>query len=333
MVRQHTLTPVDARRDGLLTPTLFTAFLWTVVAGLLVKAFIYSRTAPGAQPIGAPLSLFSTMWVLVGLAAMRRLADRLLARQDITFTAGEVEVRSRLGPLSSRVRLERAEVLDFFVQETVGVLYARTRGRRVKLVWLGTPKQLSDLQGDLRRVFDLGPPARVWLPAGFIKRDEVGRTVLERERAGRLVLGGFGVALLGLGLVTAHAQPGLLVLSALGAFLLGAAFVRRQWLLGPGVLGTRWRFGPWSGARPHRVTELNLTRSTDSDGDHWYTLDAVGPDGTVKLESALNDAEPGAALGEYVATLLALPLNYGEGCEALRPSSRSAPPASESTQR
>ena len=98
------------------------------------------------------------------------------------------------------------------------------------------------------------------------------------------------------------------VATAVDALCLWAAFARDAWVLGRGRVERVRRFGPWSGRRGVRNGTLVASLSTDDDRDDWFTLEARGEGGTLRLARSMNSGPEVLAFARFAAWHSGFPL-------------------------
>lgn len=255
--------------------------------------------------------LFSTL----GLVALFVILRVSLREQSLSMNDEGLEVRTRMGPWARRLVVPRSHVLDVLTDAGTGALSVHTPRGAVTLVSVGSKAALAEAQARLRAMLDLGHLVHTTLPSGFEERPEDGSWVLERVLRGRVWWFLVGV----LGLVAGHSVSSTGVM-ALSAIVLAGAVVREEWVVGPAVLAHRWRVGPFKWSITARLTGLQVQREEDSDGDAWFRLLALGPEGPRVVLRSVHSAEPPATLAEHLAKRAGLRVDYGEGCEVAAPS-------------
>ena len=278
----------------------------SLVLWLLIKGGIALLTGtppdPGREPlefgpslaVGGFLLFWLALWTLGGVLAMRELLLLLWAVDRLAVRAGELEVVRWRGPFRSRREYPRDAIRRIALMPKHDRLVVETDRGTVELSTLGTRDQREQAMLTLRSelgLSDAGAPDEATLPEGWEaiitpegERALVPKLALRRTQA-RLA----GVATAALGLVTVmvgYAAVREWEFIALAALTLAATIAagwgcvwlargRNEWRIGSGRLVLRRRFG----AQVRDLFEarrLELTVSSDSDGDEWFDLEAVG---------------------------------------------------------
>ncbi len=276
--------------------------LWLLIVG--AKSLVTGEPPePGRDPLAVGPSLamglflltWLALWTFGGVAAMHEMLrllwsrDRLLVRQHV------IEVRRRVGWLSSLVRIERSELRGIRRRESGSALIAETRSGAIELTRLGQPAEQERLAAAIREEMKLGksPPLPPALPEEWVAMlaPESGSQVLVKDPATRrrqaMVAWIVTVPVCAVAGVLAHASfngsslLGLTILvgSAALALCWGAgwlSFTRTEWRLEPTRIVQQRRTG--SRVRPlFEGNAIVLDTSTDSDGDVWYGLELIAP--------------------------------------------------------
>lgn len=312
------------------------AVLGVGLVGLLTQSpLLGAEGPPAAGPallVGGFLLVWVAFWTVGGLAAICELLRSIWAQDCIDFESGALLLERRLGPVRFRRRFDRAEIRHVFVRPT-GALVAQVGRAAVTLTDLGSKSQRHDAAEHLRAALGLPQDGSIpdVLPEGWQELSDVaaGPAVvpdLQVRRKQALVvtlIAGVawgGVALLLRAALRGEGQSadtaGSAVLAALLAVL--AMWVssrarwlcrgRHEWRLERGRLVHQRRFG-WAVTELAEVRALELTESEDSDGDHWYTLQAVVPDAArvgkpgrrITIQRTIHDATEPRMLGLYLA--------------------------------
>lgn len=280
----------------------------TVVAALLIRgagAWLSGQPpVPGHASLGpAPtlamgvfLLAWLFFWTLGGLFALRELVRLVWAEDRLVAGPSELLLESRLGPFRSRRRFAADQVCAIRVARRGMVLVADTTSRTVELSRLGTAEEREKAGELLGQELHLGSaggdPDRVELPAGWQETlTPEGTAVLVpdlKTRARQAFAVGFAafVASVVALLLTAGATrslrllPPAIVTAALSAGLIAGtvwlARGRMEWRLGSGRIVLQRRYGG-SVRELFEATRLELTISSDSDGDQWFELEGVAP--------------------------------------------------------
>ena len=291
-------------------------------------------------PVLVFLAVWLAFWTWGGLAAIWELL-RLLAGSDrFTVRPGTFTLRRVAGPLSRSRSFQAPEVTAVFAEPRRSRLVALVRGEEVVLT-AGTPANVAEwLAGRLRSALGLKEPAiapdagarserEPPVPPGWSAESLPEGGVLlgpPRERSRKVsgcslsiaavVTGAFAASLLlsgrGEGLLR---QPGGITLLlatvtlALDLLCLWAAFARQTWVLRHGSLVRSLRVGAWERRREVRRGALAVDLSTDSDGDDWFSLEARGEGGPVRVARAMNDGPAVLAFARYAAWHTGFPLD------------------------
>ncbi len=96
---------------------------------------------------------------------------------------------------------------------------------------------------------------------------------------------------------------------AVDALCLWAAFARDAWVLTGGRVERVRRIGPWAWRRAVRKGTLVATISTDDDGDDWFTLEARGDGGPLRLTKGMNSGPEVLAFARFAAWHSGFPLD------------------------
>lgn len=288
-----------------------------------------------ALVVGAFLLVWLTLWTIGGIAAFTELL-RLVASEDrVVAGQGRLRVTHRYGPFRSRREIRREELRWIDAAPRTGTLVAETTRATIEISKLGTRQERAELAMALRARLGLAEARdpeheAAVLPEGWQETvTPDGGCVLAPDPAARRtqarVVG--AIALLAAGgalaaVLQAVEDLSFLPLAAmacaaaagLGWAALWLARGRMEWRLGNGSLTLRRRFG--SGARDlFEARSLELTVSSDSDGDEWFSLDALRstepeagrswkrrPAGARRrIARSLNDVVPPRRLGAWLA--------------------------------
>jgi hypothetical protein len=279
--------------------------------------------------VGAFLLIWLAFWTWGGIAAMHELLRLLWAEDRFTVHPRGVTLTRRLGPFRSTRELPREAVRAVYVRLYQTALMAQVGQERLELSTLGTTEERTETAALIREAFTLpdrnGPLPSEALPDSWkeVPAPEGGALLVpdpKRRHGQALALsmvtaGGWIVA--GSLARDAFRNPSL---GALAAMSLAAVFWltwktvwlwrgRKEWRMEAGRLVQQRRFDG-------RVTvlgegrRLELTDSTDSDGDHWYDLAAVSDSGTRRsLLHTIHDPTDPRLLGEWLARRAGIPLD------------------------
>lgn len=319
---------------------------------LLIAAPESPATPPpaAAVPMGLFLLFWLSFWTLGGLSALRQLLRCFAAEDRLELGSGGLLWQRRMGPFRRQRRLPQGAIRGLRVAEHSGrggALVADLDDRTLTLSDLGTVEERREaarqLQEALGRTAAAGHPLEPRLPKGWVcLSPSLGRPLLVPDprlrRRNGLVM---AVVTLVLSLVfaqllqTALARPAfwpltLIVAVATAAAVWGTLWLalgRLEWRLESRRMVLQHRFGStvreWFEARG-----LQLSRSVDSDGDHWYDLMATdlhpagalaggtaGGGGKVPSSHSLlrriHDPSEPQQLGRWLARRCALPFDDG----------------------
>lgn len=266
------------------------------------------------------LGLWLALWTLGGIAAAGSLLELLFLRERLLFDGGGIRLERRAGFLARVREWSAAEIEDVTLSRPSRQLELRARGRRHRLLALGTPAERAALRDELRSLFGRrATAADGTLPAGWEALAEPDGTVLTRDRAVRrrqaAVAWTIAALLAGGALAAALLLPpgaGSGALAAVLAVLAAPAAAGASWL-GWGArdfvfrgdeLVDRWRFGPRAWARTLRPSRVAVTRTVDSDGDEHFAVEVSEGAARWPLHSQMNDPDPARRLGRWVAARL-----------------------------
>lgn len=277
-----------------------------LVLWLLIKGGIALLTGtppdPGRAPlefgpalaVGAFLIFWLAFWTLGGVLAMRELLVLLWAVDRLAVRAGGLEVVRWRGPFRSRREYPRDAIRRIALVPKHDRLVVETHRGTAELSTLGTRDQREQAMLALRSelgMSEAGAPDQATLPEGWevIITPEGERALVPKLALRRTQARVAGVAAAALGLVTvmvayaAVREWEYIVLAALMlAATIGAGWGcmwlargRNEWRIGSGRLVLQRRFG--TQVRDlFEARRLELTASSDSDGDDWFDLEAVG---------------------------------------------------------
>jgi hypothetical protein len=276
-----------------------------------------------ALAVGSFLVVWLSLWTLGGVMAMEEWLRLVWAKHRIQVLPDRLELTRQLGPWITTRRLARGDIRRIYVTPYRAVLTAETANGVVELTDLGRPEELQAAERYLRAALQLReddtPAIPSVPPAGWqeivIPRDQRALVQdLKTRRTQALLLSGVAaVVSLVVWLVLREAlrDPDLLAVAAMlcvaAAWLVWKAIGlhkgRREWRLEAGRLVLQRRFG-------NRVTKvlgeaaaLELTERTDTDGDRWYQLEAVGQQFPAKRSRGRSAGKPDPARKEARFTL------------------------------
>jgi hypothetical protein len=314
----------------------------TVVLGVLVSGASVLLT--GHELSGAPrmiellpalgvggfMLVWITFWTFGGVMALLELLRLISSEEKLLVGPDALTIGHRRGPFSWTSTVKRADVRNVRVSPRTRMLVLDAGRRSYDVAQVRTPADERAAVFAVRKELGLdgareGEPV---LPEGWEETitPEGDRVIVRDPRARKkqaLVLAVIAMILWAIALAnawTALSRPsalpgaiGLTVLAALaaaGAYWLEAS--RQEFKIGGQrvVVRRRWR----GTVRELLVADrLELVRSTDSDGDIWYKLEAVNT-GAPKarkvrrtLASAMNDPFPPTALGRRLAARAGVP--------------------------
>lgn len=314
--------------------------IWMLVRG------IRGLTATGAAtdwgpPVatGAFLLFWLTLWTLGGVFAIRELVRRLWSEDHLTVDGDQVTAVRVYGPVRIGRRFARAGIQDVVLLPRGETLALRAGGKTWELSQSGSAEERREAAAGLRRTLGLHSrsEAPTALPEGWEEfvtpegQRVLGPSLARRRTQARVLavaaaLVG-GVALLLAVNLAANLSllPGAVILSAIAAGLgWGAAWLGRgriEWRIGSGRIVRQKRFG--ATLRETLIADrLEMTTASDSDGDRWVHLDALGgavmPGGSVgspspgtgraRIVSAMNDPATPQAIGRWLARETGVPL-------------------------
>jgi hypothetical protein len=311
-----------------------------------LSGWVPARLTP---PDGIPLifALFIAVWLMLwtlgGFAAIGQWLRTLGGFDRIAVDAGDLSWSSGFGPFTwSRRRWSRDSVRAIRLGGRGDPLLVDTDRGPATLSTLGTLQERRALRDRLRAAFGLASAevaaARdaAHVPTGWVwQPDLAGGPALMSDpkvRAAQARTLGIVAAVLGAGLVAGVARaataggfsPGavvglVLLAAAESAFALGAVFVAKGGVFIRPRAGAleieRLRFGKPSLLRLEPVT-IAVERSTDSDGDDYFRLVAVGPGRRHTLASSLHDPRGPLHLGRWLAPRLQTELRVPRDLEA-----------------
>jgi hypothetical protein len=262
-----------------------------------------------ALAVGAFLVVWLVIWTFGGIAALSEFLRLVWSEDRILARADGVSVQHRMGPFRTRREVARQDIRWIETAPRSAVLVAETAAKTIQLSNLGSREERAEVAAMLRGRFGMtehpdptsepGALPEGWvetsLPEGgfALTSDPARRHAKARAVTAIAMLS--GAVAVGLAIHTwnsAAALPLFVMFSAAAAGIAWGAWrlhhVRGEWVIEGGRMVLRRR----SGSTVRDLFEgrsLELTVTTDSDGDEWYALDAL----------ASAEPEPEAALGGH----------------------------------
>ena len=296
-------------------------------------------------PFLAFLALWLAFWTWGGIGAGWELLRLLFGSDRYVLRPGSFTCRRAAGPFG-KTRLFRAGSVEAIVdRRRKSQLVAVVQGKEIPLS-AGVPAEVGPwLAGRLRAALGLVGPdgAAEGREAGEKARSAIappvpsqwqatprpeGGVVLaappgkSRKTAGCALLVAFVVtsgaaALVAAALAKGGRIDGIVGLAtaasvlaiAVDALCLWAAYARDAWVLTAGSVERVRRFGPWAWRRAVRKGTLVATLATDDDGDDWFTLEARGDGGPLRLAKAMNSGPEVLAFARFAAWHSGFPLD------------------------
>ena len=324
----------------------------TIALGVLVKggaewvragAPLPEQAPAAAIAIAAFLLVWLGLWTLGGIMAIRELLSLLWGGTLVIAGPDGVVVERWAGPFRSRKQVPRDAIQAVRLQPR-GLLGLETTRGAIDLLRSSRAGRLEQFAEELRRELRLVRPEAASapapeLPAGWADvLTPEGVVALTRDPAIRrrqaavlaaLTLAAGAITLFSMRLGEDSAgRWSLALVSGLAALALGAgtlwlAFGRNEWCLTSGRLVLQRRLLSRVSVR-FIARGLELSMSTDSDGDEWFALDATAlppdpssppPDAAVivmgravrtkpevrRIARGMNDASVPRALGRWLA--------------------------------
>jgi len=255
--------------------------------------------------------------------AMEEWLRLVWAKHRIQVLPGRLELTRQLGPWTTTRRLAGGDIRRIYVTPYRAVLTAETVNGMVELTDLGRPEELQAAERHLRAALQLReddtPAIPSVPPAGWqeivIPRDQraLVQDLKTRQTQALLLSGVAAVVSLVAWLVLREAlrNPDLLAVAAMlcvaAAWLVWKAIGlhkgRKEWRLEAGKLVLQRRFGSRVTAVLGEATALELTERTDTDGDRWYALEAIGQQFSAKRRRGRSAGKPETARKEARFTL------------------------------
>lgn len=291
-----------------------------------------------ALGMGLFLLVWLAFWTLGGIAALRELLGALWGEDRLAVENGRLVVQSAIGPFRSTREFERASIHRIGLSQHRATLTLWTHETSAALSSLGTREERDAAVSQLREALALGEPgeeaALPSLPDVFEETltAEGARALVPARRRRRLqaTLASIGTLLLcGLALmIEMDSYPrdeklsvAILLLAMTGLAGYGSLWLARgrmEWVIGSGRLELQRRFG--SRCRcVFEASKLELTVSTDSDGDARFKLEAVsdsdrsgasrGKPRRRTILSTLRDPTDPRQLGAWLARATGMPFD------------------------
>jgi membrane protein YdbS with pleckstrin-like domain len=251
----------------------------------------------GALAMGVFVLVFLTIMTIASLSVLRLLLSCFVSEDRLELRTGELLLLRRMGPFRRQRRLPRSAIRNLRIAEHSGrggALVADLDDRTLSLSDLGTVEERREAARQLQEA--LGPTAAAVqsleprLPRGWVcLSPSLGQPLLVPEpgmrRRQALVMAAVTLVLLLVCaqlLQTALARPSFWPLTLMVAVPTAAAvwgtlwlaLGRMEWRLESRRIVLQRRFGGELRER-FEARALELTRSIDSDGDHWYDLMAT----------------------------------------------------------
>ena len=276
-----------------------------------------------ALAVGSFLVVWLSLWTLGGVMAMEEWLRLVWANHRIQVLPDRLELTRQLGPWITTRRLARGDIRRIYVTPYRAVLTAETVNGLVELTDLGRPEELQEADRYLRAALQLQEDDTPTLPsvppAGWqeivIPRDQRALVQdLKSRRTQALLLSGVAtVVFLMAWLVLREAlrDPDLLAVAAMlcvaAAWLVWKAIGlhkgRKEWRLEDGRLVLQRRFGSRVTKVLGETAALELTERTDTDGDRWYALEAIGQQFPAKRRRGRSAGKPDPSRKETRFTL------------------------------
>lgn len=291
--------------------------------------------------VGGFLLIWLTFWTIGGLGAMRELLRLLWAEDCIELGRDGLVLTRRLGPRVRRRQLAHSAIRQISLQRPRSELVAQVGTEWVTLTDLGTVAERESAAVTLQAALSLPaePATTAGLPVGWREIHELRGGVVvvpdprvRRQRA-HVVFFITGVVWSGVLLLVRGSlrEPTLwgvtAMLGALGLWLIRQTLWmyrgRKEWRIEPGRLVHQRRYGDEI-TELAEVRSLELTESSDSDGDRWYALDAVAvprpgqKSASITILKTLHDPTAPRSLGRWLAQRAKIPLHDRVPTEADR---------------
>ena len=273
--------------------------------------------------VGGFLLLWLTLWTIGGIAAIHAFLRSVWAEDRLQAQGGRLVVQRATGPFRTTREFGREEIHRIAVAPYREVLTLWTPKGSVDLSDLGTAQERQDAARTLRSSLGLpdatGDAELPVLPTAWEEAltpegeraivPATGRRRIQAQITGAIALVLVGTAAWiayesGNGIQSPGALPIVLVLVAIGGLIgWGALWLHRgrmEWVLGSGQLRLQKRFG---GSRTVKfeAQRLEISSSTDSDGDVRFTLKAISGAGKGRtIVSRFHDPTEPRQLGAWL---------------------------------
>jgi hypothetical protein len=266
---------------------------WALLTGTPPDPGRQPLTAGPALMVGGFLLFWLAVWTIGGIGAIGELLRLLWGEDRIVVSSGRLTVTWSRGPLRTKRSFERDAIRRISLLAPRNHLALESGTQRIELSRLGTPAERQEAAAVLCAELAL-PDADVNAATLPDRWDEVvtpegeralvpNLSVRRKQARVGLVLAMVAAAITffaarGIGhdlRLIAPAMVALVMTCLLTAGVVWLARGRMEWRIGSGRLTLRKRFG----ADVQDVFEarrLLLDSSTDSDGDVWYELYALG---------------------------------------------------------
>ncbi|MGH7729981.1 MAG: hypothetical protein ACRENJ_01885 [Candidatus Eiseniibacteriota bacterium] len=277
-----------------------------------------------ALAAGAFLLVWLSFWTVGGVLALREFLRLAWGADLLAVRGGGLEVTHWRGPFRSRREIPRDILRRLALAPKNDRLVAETHRGQIELSTLGTRAEREQAMTSLRALLSLGgavAPGESGLPEQWqdLITPEGERVLvpnLATRRTQARVAAGAAMVAAGFAFVIGRAAMGdlsllpgaILALAAAGALGWGAAWLARgchEWRIGSGRLVLRRRFGARVQDR-FEARRLELTVTSDSDGDDSYTLEGVGEAEAGGVAGPAWSSRPGRPAGKRRAIARAL---------------------------
>ena len=306
---------------------LFGGLLAVQVAGVFGTALSFApRLAPdGSAPFFLlGLLVWLTLWTVGGVGALTHFLRSLAGQDRVAVSSTGLEIERRAGPFRRqrtiphsalrRIRLREAMLVADTAGGTVDVTNFGTRGdREALLAWLRERLMLPD-EPEVRRLdAETVPPGwevevhgmetRLTRPT---RRTRAMQAAILWTLAGLVSTGSLSARYAD-SLTGAHIAAGVLGL-LIALWATWTTWGRSEWLVRPGRLTLRRRFGSWQREQPQDDATLELLHSIDSDGDDRFTLRVRSATARRTISTALYDPAELTRLAEWLSARTRFPI-------------------------